>query len=131
MSKMVKTGVFVLLLLTVMVLPAMNVYSQEDMRAVDSSAFDCPIRPPAVFAHDDHNDTAGIDDCARCHHLFDDNGRKIEDESSEDQSCADCHAQEDKGTVPGLRKAFHWNCKGCHLQQRTGPVTCGECHVKK
>jgi hypothetical protein len=29
-----------------------------------------------------------------------------------------------------LRKAFHFNCKGCHQNKKQGPVMCGECHVK-
>jgi hypothetical protein len=29
-----------------------------------------------------------------------------------------------------LRKAFHRNCKGCHLEQEKGPILCGECHVQ-
>jgi hypothetical protein len=27
-------------------------------------------------------------------------------------------------------KAYHLNCKGCHQEQKKGPVMCGECHVK-
>jgi hypothetical protein len=29
-----------------------------------------------------------------------------------------------------LMRAFHMNCKGCHVQRRQGPVVCGECHQK-
>jgi hypothetical protein len=25
-------------------------------------------------------------------------------------------------------KAYHDLCKGCHLEYKTGPVMCGECH---
>jgi hypothetical protein len=32
--------------------------------------------------------------------------------------------------MPGLTKAFHTNCKGCHENKNKGPVMCGECHVR-
>ena len=60
-------------------------YSQEEMTIVDNSIFDNPQREPSVFVHDEHNVTAGLEECSECHHLYDDDGQKIEDESSEDQ----------------------------------------------
>ena len=105
-------------------------FGQEDMQFVDNSAFENPQRVPALFEHDTHNEAAGLDDCAECHHLYDDDGQKLEDESSEDQMCADCHQPKDEGRKPGLRKAFHANCKGCHLAERKGPIACAQCHVR-
>jgi hypothetical protein len=105
-------------------------FGQEDMRVVDNSVFDHPQRPPSLFNHDTHNENAGLDDCAECHHLYDDSGKKLEAESSEDQMCADCHTLQDDGRKPGLRKAFHTNCKGCHLIQEKGPVVCAQCHLR-
>lgn len=102
-------------------------YSQEDMMVVDNTVFLQPERPPAVFEHDDHNDAAGIDECQECHHIYED-GVLLEDESSEDQMCSECHDLEPAGTMPGLMKAFHLNCKGCHQEEKKGPVMCGECH---
>jgi len=102
-------------------------YSQEDMMVVDNTVFPQPERPPAVFEHDDHNDAAGIDECQECHHIYED-GVLLEDESSEDQMCSECHDLEPAGTMPGLMKAFHLNCKGCHQEEKKGPVMCGECH---
>jgi hypothetical protein len=104
-------------------------YSQEDMIAVDNTVFPQPKRPPAVFEHDDHNDAAGIEDCQQCHHIYED-GVLLEDESSEDQMCSECHDLEPAGAMPGLMKAFHLNCKGCHQEMKKGPVMCGECHRK-
>jgi len=101
--------------------------SQEDMEVVDNSAFENPRRAPALFAHDAHNEKAGIDECNECHHVYED-GKKLEDESSEDESCADCHSLADEGSKPSLVKAFHRNCKGCHEEKKAGPVMCGECH---
>lgn len=108
-----------------------SAHSQDDMDVVDDPGFESLRRPSATFVHDTHNENAGIDDCAVCHHLYDEQGNKVEDESSEDQSCSDCHGLRDNGSQPGLRKAFHRNCKGCHLERGKGPVTCGECHPKK
>ena len=51
--------------------------------------------PAAVFRHDEHNEMALIEECIECHHIYE-NGDKSEDESSEDQSCSECH--DEKGS---------------------------------
>jgi hypothetical protein len=104
-------------------------FGQEDMVVVDGYSFEVQRRPSSVFRHDEHNETAEIEECNECHHIYE-NGERIADESSEDQSCADCHAEKSDGNQPGLRKAFHLNCKGCHQSKKRGPVMCGECHVR-
>jgi Class III cytochrome C family len=104
-------------------------HAQEDMRVVDNSGFDEPRRSPALFNHDAHNETAELEDCGECHHVYED-GKRLEDETSEDQRCGDCHEHEDDGRKPALMKAFHSNCKGCHEAEGKGPVMCGECHKK-
>jgi hypothetical protein len=106
-----------------------SAYSQ-DMEELDNSVFESPRRSPAPFLHDEHNEKAGIEDCAECHHVYDEQGNKSEYESSEDLSCFDCHELEDVGRQPGLMKAYHLNCKGCHLEEQKGPFTCGECHPR-
>jgi len=122
------------LYICVAVLPTLlicvSAYSQDDMAFVDNGAFDNPRRPPAVFRHDAHNELAQIEDCNACHHVYDDTGRLVEDESSEDQRCSDCHEIEASGPQPALMKAFHANCKGCHKAQKNGPTMCGQCHVR-
>jgi hypothetical protein len=105
-------------------------HSQEDMAVVGGDSFKNQRRPPAVFRHDDHNETAELEECNQCHHVYE-NGKRVADESSEDQRCSDCHTEKTSGSQPGLRKAFHLNCKGCHQIRKQGPVMCGECHVKK
>ena len=106
-----------------------SAYSQEDMTVVDNSDFHNPQRVPSIFNHDEHNEAAGIEDCNVCHHVYED-GKKVEDESSEDQRCSECHGLKASDDMPGLRKAFHTNCKGCHLDRKEGPIMCGECHKK-
>jgi hypothetical protein len=104
------------------------VSAQEDMVTVDPGPFENPQRAPSVFRHEEHNLNADIWDCNVCHHVYDDEGNLVEDESSEDQSCSECHGLQDDGRQPGLMKAFHRNCKGCHTEKAKGPVMCGECH---
>ena len=126
---MMKKGMFLViapLLIGVLLTPA---FSQEDMEVVDDWGFVKKQRPPAVFQHDAHNETAQIEACNECHHLYE-NGEKLEDESSEDQSCSECHDENGSGNQPDLKKAFHINCKGCHLAKKQGPVMCGKCHVR-
>jgi hypothetical protein len=105
-------------------------YSQEDMKVVESDAFTQPQRTSAVFRHDEHNEKAQIENCNQCHHVYAD-GKLVEDESSEDRRCSDCHGLQDSGRQPGLMKAFHLNCKGCHQETKKGPVMCGACHVRQ
>ncbi len=118
--------IFVILMVSTFVL--MSAYSQEDMTVVDNSTFDNPQRSPSLFNHDQHNEAAGIEACNECHHIYED-GKRTE-ESSEDQSCSDCHGMDASENTPALTKAFHMNCKGCHARLAKGPVMCGECHVK-
>ena len=126
---MIKRAVILLgaLLLTALLLVA--AHSQDDMTVVDNTVFPQPERTPAFFEHDDHNEIAGLEACQECHHVYEE-GVLLEDESSEDQMCSDCHDLEASGQMPGLMKAYHLNCKGCHLERKEGPVMCGECHRK-
>ena len=114
------------LLVGIIFLPA---FSQEDMEVIDDGGFAIQQRPAVVFRHDNHNEMAEIEDCNECHHVYED-GKKVEDESSEDLSCSECHDENTSGRQPGLRRAFHLNCKGCHLENLKGPVMCGQCHVR-
>jgi len=111
---------------------AFPVHSGEDTPTLDNTRFDQPQRPPAVFDHDDHNSTAGLDDkCSVCHHVYE-NGTLIEDESSEDSLCSECHGLSPTPENPvSLRRAFHTNCRSCHFESGKGPVLCGECHKNK
>ena len=104
--------------------------AQENMTAVDNSVFGKPERTQVGFRHESHNEKAKIDACNACHHVVKD-GKALENESSEDKRCLDCHGLKDSGRTPSLRKAFHFNCKGCHEKSGKGPVMCGECHLKE
>jgi hypothetical protein len=127
---MKKNAVFIFAFVMLTLLIYVSAYSQEDMVVINADAFNSPQRPPAVFLHDEHNETAEIEDCNQCHHVYDDEGRLIEDESSEDQLCSDCHESKTSGRRLSLMKAFHNNCQGCHQKRNNGPVMCGQCHVR-
>lgn len=104
-------------------------FCQEDITSLLDPAFKHPERPAAVFAHDEHNEKAGIEDCATCHHVWED-GKIVEDESSEDQKCSDCHKVKPETGKTGLRNAYHKLCSNCHVKEDKGPVTCAGCHPK-
>ena len=127
---MEKNILFIISLVTVVLLFFVSAHSQEDMKFVNADAFKNPQRPPAVFSHDEHNESAEIEECNECHHVYDDSGKLVEDESSEDQRCSDCHELESVGRRLALMKAFHTNCKGCHKEKKNGPIMCGQCHVR-
>ncbi|MBW2569327.1 MAG: cytochrome c3 family protein [Deltaproteobacteria bacterium] len=103
-------------------------YAQDDITSLKHDAFIERNRPAAVFPHSLHADEAGID-CLECHHIYDEAGENIWDDSSESE-CAECHKVEAEGKTMSLMKAFHVNCKGCHEKENKGPLTCGECHPK-
>jgi hypothetical protein len=106
-------------------------FAQEDLERLSPSDFETVRRPGAVFAHDDHNDKAGLtDNCALCHHVYE-NKVRIPNESSEGQPCSDCHGLKSspENSIP-LLQAFHGRCKECHFDSGKGPVLCGQCHIK-
>ncbi len=116
-------------ILALAVFPQTFVFSQDDVTAVQDSAFKERIRPRAVFFHEAHNEKANIEECSVCHHVYE-NGELIEDESSEDSECSECHVKTDDNVVFSLVKVYHQQCRGCHLDQKKGPIMCSECHVK-
>ena len=103
--------------------------AEVDMTHVRSDALGPLTRPMAVFAHDQHNEKAGIDDCAACHHGKDAQGRQDKEDISAGIPCADCHAGAEKQVTP-LMRAYHQQCIGCHTQMAKGPTHCAGCHVK-
>ena len=121
----------ILALVMVMVIPG-AAFSQGEQERLDTSAFEKPRRPGAIFAHDDHNEKANLeDDCAICHHVYA-NKQLVPDESSEEDACSDCHGLKSslENNIP-LVRAFHGRCRECHFDSGKGPVLCGQCHIKK
>lgn len=98
----------------------------------ESSDDNSNTRPFVCFQHDTHNETAGIENCDRCHHVYDEQGKLVEGESSEDKSCSECHSDNiDSNKLDiALAARYHQLCRDCHLEKKKGPVVCGECHRK-
>ncbi len=107
-----------------------QVEKTEDIKAVEDSVFRGNTRRPRVsFQHDAHNEAAAFEYNA-CHHVYDEAGRLLEGETSEDKECSECHAKKDDSQHLDLVAAYHNLCKGCHEEEKKGPVMCSECHVK-
>jgi len=128
---MMKLKQFIFISVVILMITAFYAYSQEDVSILDNTIFDHPQRSVAAFDHDDHNEKAMLeDDCSVCHHVYE--GKElVEDESSEDSLCSECHTLKTtpENAVP-LRRAYHNRCKECHFESNKGPVLCGECHIK-
>lgn len=101
--------------------------SQEEFSVFPPDVFPDRERPLSRFTHEEHMAFETIEDCFVCHHVYED-GVLVEGESSEGTPCGECHQLKADG-VDRLR-AYHKRCKGCHEQEKSGPITCGECHVR-
>lgn len=101
----------------------------------NTKMFETLERPPVLFPHEKHAKL--YQDCVQCHHDNEHKAGKTETVWSGDgQPCSQCHKREQVDKRLPLRTAFHENCTGCHHalskegSDRSGPVTCGECHVR-
>lgn len=120
---------YIVIALFISIFAVISGLSQDDITNVEDSAFEEKIRPPVSFMHDEHNEKAEIEECNVCHHVYEE-GKKVEDDSSEDQECSDCHTIDDGKNPMSLIKVYHMQCKGCHQEEKAGPIMCGECHIK-
>jgi len=105
-----------------------NSFCQEDLVKLHDSSYVMHQRSPVPFMHNIHNEKADISECNVCHHVYK-NGKILEDESSEDKKCSQCHFINNNKIE--LTRAYHLMCKGCHLEKSKGPILCGECHKDK
>ena len=93
-------------------------------------------RPMVKFSHAIHSDNLVDAGCGVCHHSPNDKTSKLVYIEGEELSCGECHEAQKKNGEPALREAFHGSCTVCHRnmiktdKQKTGPTTCGGCHVK-
>ena len=105
-----------------------RVEKTEEITVVEDSAFhDRTRRPRVPFEHDAHNEAAAFE-YSVCHHVYDEEGQLIEGETSDDKECSECHAKKDDPRHLDLVASYHNLCKGCHEEERKGPVMCSECH---
>jgi hypothetical protein len=87
-------------------------------------------RPPVFFSHQVH-EQARVD-CRQCHHDYR-RGRNLWKQGQPVPKCGECHGLFPRGRRPDLKKAYHQQCKGCHLKRRqqghlAGPIHCRDCH---
>lgn len=84
------------------------------------------LRRPAVeFNHVLHTKALEPEGCKPCHDRVDEKGRMIPEV-----------VREEGADREALMERYHDRCLGCHKQRvkqgkRTGPRTCGECHVRR
>lgn len=103
--------------------------AQSEITVVADSAFSGQknMRPPVSFAHDAHNEQAGIYDCTTCHHMYE-NGRKLPDVDSVGMECSQCHLSDPDSDRIDLIRIYHLQCRNCHLDSKAGPILCAQCH---
>lgn len=111
------------LLVNLVFVPA--AFPQDAVMLLNHEEFGKHQRPAVTFGHEAHSSKF---DCLRCHHDFD---AYLNNRGGEGQPCVNCHdVYPDDGSL-SLKEAFHLQCKTCHETTRTGPVACGECHLRK
>jgi hypothetical protein len=106
----------------------------EEILLDNTDSFKGKQRSPVSFKHALHMESL---ECLKCHHRYE-KGENVLDEDelegdAKDVKCLSCHKEESKTT---LKKAFHHQCMGCHMDLRkqgknTGPELCGQCHPKQ
>jgi hypothetical protein len=110
-------------------------HAQPEKILIDNTnSFQGKQRTAVGFKHGLHMESI---ECLSCHHRYE-NGKntldesELEDEDAKNVKCVSCHNQKSK---TNLKKAFHHQCMGCHMNLRkqgriTGPELCGQCHPK-
>jgi hypothetical protein len=116
-------------LLSVLFLLLPEIPAQDEELILSNEAFEPRNRAPVSFYHDAHNEAAGLEDCSVCHHAWED-GKLVEGLDSVGIPCSDCHTVRPSDNPVPLLVGFHKQCKGCHLESKAGPITCGECHPR-
>lgn len=77
--------------------------------------------------------TGGEKECGVCHHVYDEEAKKLVVRQGTESSCWDCHLDQDEGRILSRRNAAHLDCINCHLDKRdekkdSGPWLCAGCH---
>jgi len=81
--------------------------------------------------------TGEKDNCAACHHVYDQSAQKTVYAKGEESTCRSCHeaapSVQEGVEVRQLSDAAHASCVSCHRKladqnKETGPLSCGGCH---
>ena len=109
---------------------------------------ECHARAPAIvqrtamrFDYSLHarHVRAEKDRCETCHHVYNEEEKKLEPGKGKESSCRDCHGATDDENTLSLRNAVHTDCVSCHLErvgkedaagneESAGPIECLGCH---
>ena len=128
--------IFVGLLLTGALSRTPAMAQEDEYELAYTEIFGKLRRPMVKFSHVIHSDHLADDGCGVCHHSQDAKTGKLIYLEGEELSCGECHDAQKGNREPALREAFHGSCTVCHRdrvkadKQKTGPTTCGGCHVK-
>ena len=84
--------------------------------------------------HNKHEKAAGKK-CEVCHHIYDEEQKKLIYKEETESSCRDCHREKDEENRRSMRKVAHADCVNCHLQKEeegkdAGPCACEKCHLE-
>jgi len=71
--------------------------------------------------------------CETCHHVYDEQTKKLVYEKGKEGTCRYCHGEEKVENRIPLQEASHLSCVDCHQrlqgkQKKAGPVQCSGCH---
>lgn len=75
-----------------------------------------------------------VDNCSRCHHVYDQQARKLLYVKGQEGSCRYCHGENPVAGVSSFRQAAHQQCVLCHLETTRKqaelrlPIACADCH---
>ena len=109
-----------------------EVARRADLIVIDTMRSFGPLdRPPVVYRHDKHTEALQkMDkDCSACHLKVDN------DKAEEEQRLSHKYMRLEDRDRESTMQVYHDNCITCHTDvqsrgEKSGPVTCGECHVK-
>jgi hypothetical protein len=72
--------------------------------------------------------------CGTCHHVYDEQQKKLVYNKGDETSCGGCHKDTDDAKAESLRKVGHTSCIGCHVEKslaaetKMDPYSCKGCH---
>lgn len=74
--------------------------------------------------------------CEFCHHIYNEEEKKLVYKKETESSCRDCHREKDEEKRRSFRKVAHTDCINCHIGRKkegkkAGPFACAKCHTEQ